>query len=293
MKVEAAPGTSSQGRRGIASQLYGRPFLKWAGGKGRVLKHLATLRPRFVERLRHVEPFAGGAAMFFGLSSTTALLADVNENLMRTYRAVRDEPQEVLTSLEELASAHSAARYYDVRARYNAGEYSREAAVAAAFIYLNKTCFNGLHRVNRRGEFNVPIGRYTNPGILDEEAILAASARLAHAELAVGDFESVLRGVTCSDFVYLDPPYEPVSETASFRAYAETGFSQDDQRRLRKAFGRLDAAGVQVMLTNSDVPFVRALYRGYAIHRVEVRRSVACTTTSRGMATELVIRNYE
>src|SRR6185295_17758988 len=182
-----------------------------------------------------------------------------------------------------------------VRERYNKHRAKSRAERAAQFIYLNKTCFNGLFRVNRKGEFNVPMGRYAKAGptIADAAALLAASARLRHAELRRGSFECVLGEARAGDFVYLDPPYAPRSSTANFTGYTKDGFSQVEQTRLRDEFRELDRRGVKVMLSNSDVPLIRRLYRGYAIQVVRAARAINCDAKGRGPVRELVVRNYE
>jgi DNA adenine methylase len=268
------------------------PFVKWVGGKGKLLPQLLPMLPPGADRMRHVEPFAGGAAMFFARRPERALLCDINAALVDTYLAVRDEVEVVIAELALLARAHGEGSYYRARERYNAREGLSRAQRAALFVYLNKTCFNGLHRVNRHGKFNVPEGRYTNPRILDEEGLRAASAALARAEILHCSFEELLAIAKPGDFVYLDPPYEPVSRTASFTRYADDGFSQDDQRRLRDVFAALDRRGCKLMLSNSDVPFVRELYARWRIDVVFAARAVSCDAQKRGPVPEVVVRNY-
>lgn len=269
-----------------------RPFLKWVGGKRGLLSELAPLLPRGVERMRLVEPFAGGAALFFGAVTTSAHLSDINHVLMGTYRAVQQDVEGVIAHLLELAKKHSRASYYGTRQRFNAGHFACSAEAAAAFIYLNRTCYNGLYRVNRRGEFNVPMGSYASPRIVDVEGLRAASARLQAAELGVGGFEHVLERVRPGDFVYLDPPYVPRSATSNFASYAPDGFGDQDQARLRDVFAELARRGVHTMLSNSDTPRVRALYRRWSVRRVRARRSVGCLASSRAGVHEVVIRSY-
>lgn len=160
------------------------------------------------------------------------------------------------------------------------------------FIYLNKTCFNGLHRVNRKGEFNVPIGSYKNPNILDERVLRSASAALRDADLRCTGFESLLESAKPGDFVYFDPPYEPVSTTASFTSYARGGFSQKDQTRLRDVYKELDRRGCKLMLSNSDVAFIRDLYCDFRVDTVAAPRAINCNASRRGKVTEVVVRNY-
>lgn len=270
-----------------------KPFIKWVGGKWRLRHELMALLPDGVEDMRHVEPFTGGGALFFARQPARALLSDVNKDLIGTYEAVRECPGGLENILGAMSRKHSKDFYYATRERFNRGVSLSRVERAAQFIYLNKTCFNGLYRVNQRGEFNVPMGSYKNPRILDAEGLLAASWPLAHAELRCAPFETIVDRVGPGDFVYLDPPYEPLSRTSSFTSYAQGGFSQDDQRRLRDVVRELDRIGAKVMLSNSDVPFIRELYSGMNINQVMASRSVNCVGGKRGKVAELVIRNYE
>lgn len=242
--------------------------------------------------MRHVEPFTGGGALFFARAPKRALLCDINADLVRTYTTVRDHPTELIQQLTRLKAAHDKESYYAVRERYNTRSQRSDIERAAMFIYLNKTCFNGLYRVNRRGEFNVPMGSYQNPGIVDIAGLYAASERLQQADIRCAPFETLLSEARPGDFVYLDPPYEPVSRTANFTSYAQDGFSQTDQTRLRDVFRELDRRGTKLMLSNSDVPFIRELYRGYQIDTVMAPRAVSCDAKSRVAVREVVVRNY-
>jgi DNA adenine methylase len=268
------------------------PFIKWVGGKGRLLSQLLPLLPTGAEKMRHVEPFTGGGAMFFARAPQRALLCDLNRSLVDTYLAVRDQVEDVIVELETLSIAHASGAYYGVRERYNREREAPRAERAAMFIYLNKTCFNGLHRVNRRGEFNVPQGRYKNPRILDPSALHAASAALASADIRHTSFEGLLSLAKPGDFVYLDPPYEPVSPTASFVGYGADGFSRADQTRLRDVCSELDRRGCKWMLSNSDVPFIRELYARFRIDTVAAPRAINCDAEKRGLVSEVVVRNY-
>ncbi|HEX6240717.1 MAG TPA: DNA adenine methylase, partial [Polyangiales bacterium] len=250
------------------------PFLKWVGGKGRLRHALAALLPPGVGLMRHVEPFVGGGALFFARAPERALLCDINPDLIATYEAVRDEVEGVIAHLKRLSRTHDEAGYYAQRERYNRRTHKTQAERAAQFIYLNKTCFNGLYRVNRKGDFNVPMGRYANPNIADSETLRAASQCLRSAQLRCTPFESLLSEVRPGDFVYLDPPYEPLSRTANFTSYAQDGFSQAKQTQLRDVVRELDRRGAKLMLSNSDVPFIRDLYRGFQIDTVMAPRAV-------------------
>ena len=268
------------------------PFVKWVGGKGRLLSQLRPLLPSGVEHMRHVEPFVGGGALFFSRRPGRAMLTDINPTLVAAYSAIRDDVEGVITALRGLAGRHSKESYYQVRERYNQGRRLSSTKRAAMFIYLNKTCFNGLHRVNRKGEFNVPMGSYKNPRILNEDGLHAASRALKDAQLKCAPFDALLENTKPGDFVYFDPPYEPVSQTASFTSYARDGFSQEDQTRLRDVYKALDRRGCKLMLSNSDVPFIRTLYRDFNIETVAAPRAINCDATKRGKVSELIIRNY-
>ncbi len=268
------------------------PFLKWVGGKGKILSQLFPLLPPGVDRMRHVEPFVGGGAMFFGRGPERALLCDVNPALIGTYQAIRDRVDEVIAALQKLKRAHSDEAYYRVRSRYNERRALSDAERAAMFVYLNKTCFNGLHRVNRRGEFNVPAGRYKNPRILDEDGLRAASDALSRAEVVCAGFEALVERAKPGDFVYFDPPYVPLSATSSFTSYAQDGFSNEDQIRLRDVYRALDRRGCKLMLSNSDHPAVHELYDGFRIDLVAAPRAINCDVRGRGKVTEVVVRNY-
>jgi len=238
---------------------------------------------------RHFEPFCGSAALFFARAPVRAVLADQNVRLINTLSAVRDDVEEVIAWLRNLASDHCQRLYYETRELFNEGAAAGPAA-AAMFLYLNRTCFNGLYRENKLGEFNVPMGSYANPKILDTESLRAASKLLQHTMLLAQPFEDTLELVSRRDFIYLDPPYEPVSASSSFTAYQRSGFSRRDQERLRDAFHALDALGCKVMLSNSDTAYTRSLYHAWSIERVSVRRSVSCG--KRGIASEIIVRNY-
>ncbi len=266
------------------------PFIKWVGGKGKLFSALQPLLPTGVEKLRHVEPFMGGGAMFFAQAPRRALLSDVNPDLVLTYTAVREDVSTVIQHLSWLAVEHDEDNYYAARDRYNARLEKSDAERAALFIYLNKTCFNGLHRVNKSGDFNVPMGRYVNPRILDREGLLAASARLFGVEIKHQSFEGLLDDARPDDFVYLDPPYEPVSNTSNFTAYAAESFGQAQQIKLRDVYLELHNRGCRLMLSNSDVPFIRELYGRFRIDSVLAPRSVSCG--KRTAVQEVVVRNY-
>jgi len=198
----------------------------------------------------------------------------------------------VIKALRGLANRHSKESYYQIRERYNELRRASMSQRAAMFIYLNKTCFNGLHRVNRKGEFNVPVGSYKNPRILNEGALRVASQALSRAQLRCASFDGLLEHAKPGDFVYFDPPYEPLSQTSSFTSYARDGFSRDDQTRLRDVYQALDRRGCKLMLSNSDVPFIRGLYRDFDIETVAAPRAINCDAKKRGKVSEVVVLNY-
>jgi DNA adenine methylase len=234
----------------------------------------------------------GGGALFFALGPGDAVLGDVNSQLCATYRAVRDEVDAVCAYLGQLAQAHSGLHYYRVREQYNREAELATAQRAAMFLYLNKTCFNGLHRVNRRGEFNVPVGRYAEPTILNELQLRAASVELRHVELRCADFRTLTKVAGSSDFVYLDPPYPPVSPTACFAQYTQDPFGREEHLALRDVFGELDRRRCKLMLSNAGLPWLRDLYCDYRLESVPARRSINSNVTKRGAVDELIIRNY-
>lgn len=262
----------------------GRPFLKWAGGKRQLLAALMERAPRNAGG--YFEPFVGGGALFFALQPRRAVLADVNERLIRTYRGVRNSVEEVIRQLKGFK--HTSEFFYRFRdVDIDAGT---DADVAAWFIYLNRTGFNGLYRVNRNNRFNVPFGRYANPTICDEDTLRACSAALGRAELLVEDFAPVVGAARRGDFVYFDPPYVPLSTTSSFTSYTSQGFGEDEQERLRDTARKLKKRGVRVLLSNSSAPYVRTLYAdGFDVAEVSAMRLVNSKASARGAIVELLI----
>lgn len=270
-----------------------RPFLKWVGGKTQLLPEL-TSRVARVPFTNYVEPFVGGGALFFELARTRRLpsepvLLDVNGPLISTYKAVRDELPGVVLHLARHAELHSKEHYYSVRESLP----PTAAARAARVIYLNKTGFNGLYRENRKGQFNVPMGRYENPKILDSVNLAATSEALQGAVLVECDFEEVLDFASASSFVYFDPPYVPVSRTSAFTSYSEAGFSLADQQRLAAVFRELSRRGVAAMLSNSYTPTVLELYGGFCISEVSATRAVNSDASARGRVSEVIVTNFD
>jgi DNA adenine methylase len=261
------------------------PFVKWAGGKTSLLPELLKHVPRPVRRYH--EPFVGGGALFFAVAPRRAVLSDANGELIHCWRQVRDDVHGVLDALS--AHVYERSRFEAVRALDPLR--LRPAERAARFIYLNKTCFNGLWRVNRAGRFNVPFGRYRNPTFHDPGLLLRASRALRGVQILRAPFEISLQRAAPGDFVYLDPPYDPVSETSSFTSYTRDAFTWEDQKRLAAGCAALDRRGVRFLLSNSATPRVRALYRGFEQRVVEAPRHISCKGGGRGRVEELLVFN--
>jgi len=263
-----------------------RPFLKWVGGKTQLLEQFAALLPSKFGR--YFEPFVGGAALFFHLRPDAATLIDMNSELIDCYLAIRDDVEGVIEELRK--HKYESKHYYAVRSLDPLKLSLRRRA--ARTIFLNKTGFNGLYRVNREGRFNVPFGRHTRPSFGDPANLRACSAALRGVTLYVGDFASVLDDAKPEDFVYFDPPYVPVSDTADFTSYVANGFGWDQQERLANVFCTLAERGVHVMLSNSDVPRLRKLYSGFQIDVVQAARNINSNTARRGRVSEVVVRSF-
>jgi DNA adenine methylase len=239
---------------------------------------------------RYFEPFAGGAALFFRVAPERAVLADSNADLIGLYRTISRDVTAVIKRLAYHREHHSQTHYYDVRERWNDREVPWSTADrAATFIYLNKTCFNGLWRVNRSGDFNVPIGRYTDPPICVPEALRAAHTVLARAVLRCSDYRTAASDAVKHDFLYFDPPYDPVTTTANFTSYTAGAFGPDHQRELAETARQLVARGCRVMLSNSDTPFIRSLYKGFKIDRVKCPRAINSNAARRGDVDEVIV----
>jgi DNA adenine methylase len=261
------------------------PFVKWVGGKTSLLPELLRHVP---DRLRRYhEPFVGGGALFFAVAPRRATLSDQNGELVHCYRQVRDDVYGVLGAL----ACHVYAKEHYQTIRALEPRELMPADRAARFIYLNKTCFNGLWRVNRAGRFNVPIGRYKNPRFHDPSTLIAAHEALKGVDLLHAPFEESLGKAAPGDFVYLDPPYDPVSATSSFASYTAGGFTWDDQKRLARACIALNRRGVRFLLSNSATARVRELYRGFEQRLVRAPRFINSKAESRGRVDELLVFN--
>jgi DNA adenine methylase len=282
----------------ISDAVTPRPFLKWAGGKGQLIQQYLPHFPRQFDT--YYEPFLGGGAIFFHLLPTQAVLTDLNPELVNVYCCIRDRVEEVIFHLQYHQQHHCREHYYQVRSqlrsqdRTPARSASGKPAVerAAQFIYLNRTCFNGLYRENSKGQFNVPMGSYKSPRICYPELLYAVAHALQRTQIEMKPFDHLRHQATPKDFVYFDPPYHPISATSRFTSYNRYSFGADDQIRLRDTFTELAQRGVKVMLSNSDCPFVRELYREFNIHTIYAGRSINSNAQRRGKITEVLVTSY-
>jgi DNA adenine methylase len=267
-----------------------RPFLKWAGGKSQLLPQLVRRLPQQINR--YLEPFLGGGALYFALQPRHAYLADCNHELINCFSVVQSNVEELIHELQTFR--YEEEMYYAVREMDRRTEFAQLSSVkrAARFLYLNKTCFNGLYRVNSKGHFNVPFGRYTNPTIVDKENLHACSNLLKSAVLAQQNFEEIVEIADKDDFVYFDPPYAPVSETSDFTGYVAGGFDEAAQELLLLVCLKLHRKGVRWMVSNSNAAIIQELYRGFKIEPVGAARSINSKASKRGAVVELIIRNY-
>lgn len=267
-------------------------IVKWAGGKSQLLSQFGKVLPEKIEY--YIEPFLGSGAMFFHIkrrfNPKRVILSDTNEELINAYSVVRDKVDALIEALRTHKEQHGKEYYYNIRAQDPSTLTDVERA--ARFIYLNKTCFNGLYRVNSKGKFNVPMGSYKNPGILKEDILKEANKLLQGVELKVMSFEKVLDFATKDAFIYLDPPYYPLTKTSSFTAYTKDVFLENEQKKLAEIFKKLDNLGCKLLLSNSDHAFIRDLYKEFKQESVYARRMINCDATKRGPIIELVVENY-
>lgn len=270
------------------------PVLKWAGGKGQLLE---ALRERMPEEYGcYYEPFIGGAALLFNVVPEQAVVNDINEQLVNLYRQLKEHTDELIAKIDEYDQVSCDKEHYmEMRARYNEKIANKEMDVecAALMVWINKHCFNGLYRVNKKGLFNVPYNNKTNGKSMDDSNLREIGAFLndANVKITCMDFEKICEGVKPGDFVYFDSPYVPESETADFTAYAKDGFTMEDHERLATLYRKLDKLGAKVMLSNNDVPLIHKLYEGFNIHSLQVKRLINRNAANRkGM--EVIITNY-
>lgn len=270
-----------------------KPFLQWVGGKRGMLPQYSEYFPAQINN--YFEPFVGGGAVFFSVLPNKAVISDNNPELIKTYEAVRDNPEEIIKLLSELKKKHSKELYKAIREldrKYELFKDFTKVEIAARMIYLNQTCFNGVYRVNKKGQFNVPIGSSLNRLICDKKGIINASRILKNAKILCIDFEKSLKIAEKTDFIYLDPPYEPISKYSDFTRYTKEKFYQEDQLRLKKTFDKLNKKGCKVMLSNSDCEYIRQLYNEYKIIKVYSSRTLNCKKDKRGQVSEVLIMNY-
>jgi DNA adenine methylase len=268
-----------------------KPFVKWVGGKTQLLSKLVERVP--IDIGRYYEPFVGGGALFFSLQPQRACLTDINPDLVNLYIVIRDQVEELISDLSQ--HVYEKDYFYQMRSIDRASEYETWTDVqrASRFIYLNKTCYNGLYRVNSKGQFNAPFGRYTNPTILNSENLYACHKALQKAVIEVSDFSSVRRRIRANDFVYFDPPYAPLSATSKFTSYTKHGFDAEMQYALRDLCRALDKRSVRFMLSNSSAPLILDLYAEFNIEFVYATRSINSNAGKRGKIPEVVVTNYE
>lgn len=277
----------------IAKNKLAAPVVKWVGGKRQLLDEIA---PRLPKRITtYCEPFLGGGAVLFSLQPRNAIVNDLNADLMLVYEVIRDDVELLIAALEQ--HENTAEYFYNIRDLDRDKDAYREMSAierASRIIYLNKTCYNGLFRVNASGEFNSPFGHYKNPNIVNAPVLRAVSKYLTanNIQLLHIDFEEVLQRVPRGGFVYLDPPYDPVSDKASFTGYNRGGFGREEQERLKRCCDELAARGVRFLLSNSATSFIKELYTGYTVEIVHAKRAINSDASKRGAVEEVLIRNY-
>lgn len=292
-----------------------KPFLKWAGGKGQLLKEIEHYYPFDNSRIiKYAEPFVGGGAVLFDILSKYDLsevyISDINSELMNTYRIIKDDIDELIKSLYKMQNEfipldtdHRKIYYNEKRERFNDfkvnGNKDINIEKAALMIFLNKTCFNGLFRVNKKGLFNVPMGAYKNPMICDEKNLRAVSEKLQRVTIICGDYKESADFIDENTFVYFDPPYRPITDTASFTAYTENLFSDEEQIELARFVGDMHKKGARIVVSNSDPKntnaeddFFDSIYSAHKIKRVEATRMINCNSKARGKIKELLISNF-
>lgn len=267
---------------------FARPVLKWAGGKAKLADTICALLPEKIET--YYEPFVGGAAVFFALAKAKrfrrAILSDSNPELINVYQSLKSDVDGVIQALKKWQ--YSKETFYRLRDEY---QWRTSVQRAARTIYLNKTGYNGLYRVNRAGQFNVPFGRHTNPTICDAENLRLVARALQSVQLVVADFEQACQRATAGDAVYFDPPYFPVSATAYFTSYDKHPFGAEEHRRLEHVFADLAGRGVTAVLSNSDTPETREMFSHWSAQTIQVPRAINSRASARGPVSELLVVN--
>lgn len=270
-----------------------QPVLKWAGGKRQLLSEISKYIPKSIKN--YYEPFIGGGAVLFHLQPKKAIINDFNNELINVYTVIRDNLEELLIDLQKHKNEEE--YFYYTRALDRTPEFNtlNNIQKASRILYLNKTCFNGLFRVNSNGEFNTPFGKYKNPNITNSITLRAVSNYLNENDIKFlnGDFETALKGIRKGSFVYFDPPYHPISDSSNFTGYTLGGFNNEDQERLKKLCDTLTKKGVKFLLSNSASPFILDLYKDYKIELVTATRNINSDGAKRGEINEVLVRNYE
>lgn len=267
------------------------PFLKWAGGKRQLLNKLDKYFPNHFEK--YIEPFMGGGAVFFYLLPERTILIDNNEELINSFKVIQKQLEELILSLKKHRNEKE--YFYKIRnVDRNLEEFSKWSNVerASRTIYLNRCCFNGLYRVNSKGHFNVPFGKYKNPKFCDEKNLYAVQNALQNAKIIAGSYEKCLNFAKKGDFIYIDPPYYPISKTSSFTSYTKGNFSENEQLHLKKVVDKLNDRGCKVLVSNSYCKFITELYGDYIINQVNAKRAINCNGSKRGKINEVLIMNY-
>lgn len=287
-------GNSHVQKRGTARQQEVVPILKWVGGKRQLLESIVPLIPEYTT---YYEPFVGGGAVLFATQPQKAVINDSNAELINVYETVKNQPEELISLLEQHREANCQEYFYQIRALDREPEACGQLTPverAARIIYLNKTCYNGLFRVNSSGQFNAPWGRYKNPNISGADNIRAMSAYLNRARVTIkcGDYREALKGIRKGAFVYFDPPYMPLSSSSSFTGYTASGFGEAEQIELKRQCDLLDKRGIKFLLSNSCCEFIENLYSGYTIERVSAKRAINAKADKRGAIDEVLVRNY-
>lgn len=271
------------------------PILKWVGGKRQLLEQIVPLIP---ECSTYYEPFIGGGAVLFNRQPRKAVINDSNKELINVYRVIKEEPDELIRNLIQHKEKNCEHYFYETRALdrdKEAFHKMSDVKKAARIIYLNKTCYNGLFRVNSLGEFNSPWGKYKNPNITNETTIRELSKYLNKADIVIkcGDYKEALKGIRKGAFVYLDPPYMPISSSSSFTGYTADGFGEKEQIILKKQCDMLTKRGIKFLLSNSSCDFIENLYKDYIVTRVGAKRAINAKADKRGEIDEVLVRNYE
>ena len=271
------------------------PFLKWVGGKRQLIPAIMEHLPKNINNLNYYEPFIGGGALFFHLQPQNAFINDFNEELINVYNVIKNNLPELISDLKK--HKNEADYFYEIRSLDRSEKFQDLSQVerASRVIFLNKTCFNGLYRVNNAGEFNAPFGRYKNPNIVNEPKLKAVNKFLNNSNVRIssGDYSEILESADENSFVYFDPPYHPISESSNFTGYVQGGWNIYDQIRLRELCDELHDRGVKFLLSNSSAQFIRDQYENYAVTTVKATRAINSNGADRGEIDEVLIKNYE